>query len=336
MKILFHSYAFAPSVGGIETVSEILAREFVSAGHEVKLVTAEGGKDLQERPYPVLRGIGPGALWKLSRWCDLIFQNNISLQLIWPNLASGKPMVIAVQTWLNSPDVSTGRRNSLKLSVLRRSRAVSISLAVADSLPFHSTVIGNPYRDDVFKLLPEISREKEFVFVGRLVSDKGLDVLLEALALLDAEGLRPGLTVVGDGPDRKNLESLSGRHGLASRVRFVGIRKGVELARLLNEHRSLIVPSRWAEPFGVVALEGIACGCAVVGSEEGGLKEAIGPCGITFANGDAADLARVLRVILDRGSSAASFLEKREEHLSGFRGRAVAESYLELFQRVLS
>ncbi|MCH7543683.1 MAG: glycosyltransferase family 4 protein [Proteobacteria bacterium] len=336
MKILFHSYAFAPSVGGIETVSEILAREFVSAGHEVKLVTAEGKEDGLERPYQVLRGIGPVALWKLSRWCDLIFQNNISLQLIWPNLASSKPVVIAVQTWLNSPDGWTDLRKSLKLSVLRRSKAVSISRSVANSLPFHSTILGNPYRDDVFKLLPEISREKELVFVGRLVSDKGLDLLLEALALLDAEGLRPGLTVVGDGPDRENLESLSGRHGLASRVRFVGTRKGVELARLLNAHRIMIVPSRWAEPFGVVALEGIACGCAVVGSEEGGLKEAIGPCGITFANGDADDLVRALKKILETGSGIVPFLEKREEHLSGFRGRAVAESYLKLFQQVLS
>ncbi len=336
MKILFQSYAFAPSVGGIETVSEILAREFVSAGHEVKLVTAEGEEDGQERPYPVLRKIGPVALWKLSRWCDLMFQNNISLQMLWPSLAAGKPAVIAVQTWLNRLDGSTGWRNSLKLAALRRSRVVAISRAVADRLPFHSTVIGNPYRDDVFKLLPEISREKEFVFVGRLVSDKGLDVLMEALALLEPEGLRPGLTVVGDGPERENLESLSGRHGLESRVRFVGTRQGADLARLLNAHRSLVVPSRWAEPFGVVALEGIACGCAVVGSEEGGLKEAIGPCGITFANGDAADLVRALKKILETGSGIVPFLEKREEHLSGFRGRAVAESYLELFRRVLS
>lgn len=336
MKILFHSYAFAPSVGGIETVSEILAREFVSAGHEVKLVTAEEDEDGQERPYSVLRGIGPVALWKLSRWCDLIFQNNISLNMLWPSLAAGKPVVIAMHTWLNQSAGSKGWRNFLKLAVMRRSRVLSISRAVADCLPFHSTIIGEPYRDDVFKLHPEISRDKELVFVGRLVSDKGLDVLLEALALLETEGLRPGLTVVGDGPERDNLESLSGRHGLESRVRFVGTRKDVELARLLNAHRFLVVPSRWVEPFGIVALEGIACGCAVVGSEEGGLKEAIGPCGVTFANGDAAGLARALKKILETSSGFVPFLEKREQHLSGFQGRTVAKSYLEFFQQVLS
>ena len=119
-------------------------------------------------------------------------------------------------------------------------------------------------------------------------------------------------------------------------MRFVGTRKDVELARLLNAHRFLVVPSRWVEPFGIVALEGIACGCAVVGSEEGGLKEAIGPCGVTFANGDAAGLARALKKILETSSGFVPFLEKREQHLSGFQGRTVAKSYLEFFQQVLS
>ena len=77
-------------------------------------------------------------------------------------------------------------------------------------------------------------------------------------------------------------------------LEFVGGKFGDELATLLNQHRIMVVPSRWPEPFGLVALEGIACGCAVGGSEEGGLKEAMGPCGISFKNSDYSSLAAAL------------------------------------------
>ena len=70
---------------------------------------------------------------------------------------------------------------------------------------------------------------------------------------------------------------------LAENVSFVGPKSGDGLAEILNQHQILVVPSRWAEPFGIVAVEGIACGCVVVGSVAGGLPEAIGGCGVNFS-----------------------------------------------------
>ena len=60
--------------------------------------------------------------------------------------------------------------------------------------------------------------------------------------------------------------------GLERQVEFTGVLQGETLVRTLNAHRIMVVPSRTPEPFGVVALEGIACGCVVVGSEGGGLS----------------------------------------------------------------
>ena len=133
------------------------------------------------------------------------------------------------------------------------------------------------------------------MFLGRLVSDKGVDVLLAALALLAARGApararRSSAT----GPSGRGLEEQAARLGIAGQVRFLGSRQGEEIVRLLNAHRILVVPSRYDEPFGIVALEGIACGCLVIGSRGGGLKEAIGRCGLTFRNGDAGELADLL------------------------------------------
>src|SRR2546423_11563028 len=115
--------------------------------------------------------------------------------------------------------------------------------------------------------MPQIPRNKELVFLGRLVSDKGADLLLMSLAKLKAQGLTPKLTVIGTGPEECSLKQQSVRFGIDGQVSFVGAKIETDLAQLLNEHQIMVVPSRWQEPFGIVALEGIACGCIVVGSE---------------------------------------------------------------------
>ena len=213
---------------------------------------------------------------------------------------------------------------------------VAISRAVAEDIARESLIIPNPYRDRVFRVLPETARARKLIFVGRLVSDKGVDLLLRALGMLRREGLEPDLTVVGAGPEAENLSALSRELALDHQVSFVGQKTGEELVRLLNEHRIMVIPSRWAEPFGVVALEGIACGCVVVGSEAGGLKEAIGPCGITFANGSERALADALKRILLDQSLEDSFRRAAPEHLAKFKAREIAQEYLRLLQQLIA
>jgi glycosyltransferase involved in cell wall biosynthesis len=106
--------------------------------------------------------------------------------------------------------------------------------------------------------------------------------------------------------------------------------------RLLNAHRILVVPSRYDEPFGIVALEGIACGCLVIGSRGGGLKEAIGPCGLTFDNGDAAGLAGLLEAAL---ADPGRFLPSPQvvaEHLSLHRSEHVLPHYLAVLEAAVA
>src|SRR4030095_13115937 len=186
-------------------------------------------------------------------------------------------------------------QDRLKRFLLRYADAsISVSQAMADDLATPSIVIPNHYRDPLFRLLPGVERSEELLFVGRLVSDKGADILLDALAILERTGHARRLTIVGDGPEAARLRDQARSLGLEDRGAFRGTLIGEEWVETLNRHRVLVVPSCYDEPFGIVALEGIACGCVVVGSAGGGLAEAIGPCGRTFKNGDAADLARVL------------------------------------------
>jgi glycosyltransferase involved in cell wall biosynthesis len=94
-----------------------------------------------------------------------------------------------------------------------------------------------------------------------------------------------------------------------------------------------VVPSRWQEPFGIVALEGIASGCVVVGSAEGGLAEAIGPCGLTFPNGNAPALAHALSRLLNDSAECDRLRQAASAHLARFTPRHVAGLYLDAMKR---
>jgi glycosyltransferase involved in cell wall biosynthesis len=97
----------------------------------------------------------------------------------------------------------------------------------------------------------------------------------------------------------------------------------------------MVVPSIWAEPFGVVALEGLAAGCAVAASSGGGLPDAVGPCGVLFPNGDAKELAAALKELLVNPARRQKLLAERDRHLEQFRPETVAKRYLEVFESAL-
>jgi glycosyltransferase involved in cell wall biosynthesis len=128
------------------------------------------------------------------------------------------------------------------------------------------------------------------------------------------------------------MQELTKRLGLEEQVQFRGAQSGSELAATLNQHQILVVPSKYDEPFGVVALEGIACGCALIGSSGGGLPEAIGPCGITFLNGDVAALENALERLLARPQEREGLIAAGPKHLIQFQPPLVAQRYRELFE----
>jgi glycosyltransferase involved in cell wall biosynthesis len=321
LKILLGSHFFSPSTGGIETATNLLAREFVTLGHEVRVVTqSEGGGDF---PFAVIRRPGIAELLRQMKWCEVFLQNNISLRTLWPLALIRRPFFVTHQTW-----ISPGWTRFLKLATLRMATNLSISRAIADRLPCPSIQVGNPYDDHTFREQGN-ERQHDLIFVGRLVSDKGADLLLQALVVLRKAGVTAGTTVVGDGPEQQSLEQKAAELGLRESVAFVGSKSSAELSELLNQHRILVVPSLWPEPFGIVALEGIACGCVVAGSVDGGLPEAIGPCGLTFANGDASGLASVLQQLLTDPARVTQLRQGRGQHLARFTRRHVADLYLQ-------
>jgi len=328
MNILFCSVPYRPSIGGIETVSALLAERFHHAGHGVTLVTqtADGGGEIDD--FRVVRRPTDKQLFELVRDADMVFHNNISLRFAWPQLLLQRPWVVAHHTWIPK----TGLAGRVKRGVLRHASHIAVSRAVAESLPVPCAVVPNPYADDVFARAGTADRDGELVFVGRLVSDKGVDLLLHALALLSRRGKRVRLTVIGDGPEAPALRELARSLGVAAQVDFAGRRAGPDVAAVLNRHRVLVVPSVWEEPFGVVALEAMACGCVPLVARSGGLPDAVGRCGLVVARGDSGALARGIDKLIGNAAMIDRYRIGVTAHLERHTPERVARAYLQVIE----
>jgi glycogen synthase len=337
MKIVMTTVPFLPRVGGMETVVALLGRELVRLGCDVKVTTAIRAEQHDSFCYDVIRRPGVPDLLRLHGWADVYLLHGPSLKFGWPVfLGSRKPSFIVHHIWM-----AEGGRNPvfarwLRTSLLNRCRNLAVSNAVGKSLPVPWEAVPNPYDDKLFRMSSEIPRDRDLVFLGRLDRLKGADDLIDALGILKRNGYQVTLTIVGEGPMRELLEAKARKLGLSDWIDFAGERKpGEGLTSLLNRHKVLVVPSRWEEPFGIVALEGIASGCVVIGSHGGGLPEAIGPCGITFPNGDAMTLASSIQTLLSRSGMLEGYQANAKVHLAAHRPSAVARRYLQLLETAI-
>ncbi len=326
MKILVYSHVFHPMVGGIETMSIVLAEEFQNLGHEVRVVTPVPSDASDNFSFSVIRDASTASLCRQINWADTILVNNVSARVVALLIGFHRPFVVRHATWIRSPDGRLRWRDRIKQRLLRFGSGISNSNAMASHIKSPSVVVENCYNDHVFSM-GRSAPERDIVFAGRLVSDKGVDILLRAIHLLSHEGISASLTIVGDGPERASLENLSAELGLTDHVQFLGRLLPSALASTFRDHRIAAFPSIWDEPFGIVALEAAACGCFVIGSDGGGLSDAIGPCGVTFRNGDVEALAGTVRDALTKRWEAC---EACHAHLRAHTRVAVATRYLEV------
>ncbi|CAN5155566.1 hypothetical protein BH11PLA2_BH11PLA2_42200 [soil metagenome] len=127
------------------------------------------------------------------------------------------------------------------------------------------------------------------VFVGQLIEAKGFRTVIQTINLLHAVAFE--MLVAGEGPLRAELDSQT-----PLRVNFLG--HVTNIPGLFGEADVAVVPSEWAEAFGLVAIEAMACGAVVLASDAGALPEVVGDAGVIFKAGDAADLAIKLEALL--------------------------------------
>ncbi|MEM0002814.1 MAG: glycosyltransferase family 4 protein [Thermoproteota archaeon] len=141
--------------------------------------------------------------------------------------------------------------------------------------------------------------EKIILFVGRIVDEKGLNVLIGALPYVHKSGINAKLVVVGDGYAINRMKEIAWELGIYDKVYFTGYLSDDELNKVFKISDALAVPSLY-EPFGIVALEGMINRLPVVVSDTGGLSEIIedGTNGLKVPPNNSEELARRLIALL--------------------------------------
>ena len=170
---------------------------------------------------------------------------------------------------------------------------------VANESRIHGTqIIGQVSMAKVHRALEETC--PSLVYVGRLSPEKGVAILLRALAVVPTVKL----TIIGSGLQKCELEGMTESLGISARVCFLGsYRWGSDLLGIIRQHHGLVLPS-FTEGLGLVLIEAMSQGVPVIASSVGGIPGLVrdGVNGLLFPPGDAAGLAAAItRLISDPG-----------------------------------
>ena len=175
-------------------------------------------------------------------------------------------------------------------------------------------------------------------YVGRLVPEKGLLDLLQALGHVKANWR---WLIVGSGPLETPLRQRAQEMGVAGQLVWVGPVSHEEVPRYLHAMDALVLPSltttQWKEQFGHVLIEGMACGVPVIGSSSGAIPEVIGDAGRIFGEGQVNELAAHLQTLHDDVALRAALGRRgRERVLEHFTNEHIAARLAAFWREVLS
>lgn len=193
---------------------------------------------------------------------------------------------------------------------------------------------------DVFSPADGSAERDVFVvgYAGRLVPEKGVDLLIRAVAELPGRWV---LRLLGDGPQRAALQELAGVYNISGSVSF---ESGIPSTDMPDFYRGLdafVLPSRtrpnWKEQFGRVLIEAMACAVPVVGSESGAIPEVIGPAGLLFEENDQDELeAHLLALRDDPTLYEAISAAGRQRVLRHFTHEQVADRTVEVYLEMMA
>lgn len=359
MRILIYSRAFAPLVGGIETVVSSLAHGLAHAGAEVTLVTATPaqGAPADSSPFTLVRRPGLLQLARRMKQADLIHLAGPALVPLLVALLIRRPVVVehhGLQTACpngqlfyeptQSPcpgyfmsgrhwecwrcNASHGKLLSFRMWLLTfvRRRLCRRALTNVTPTAWVAGVLQLPHTTTIhhgISVAPPRSPKRAgappvFAFLGRLVTQKGVTVLLDAAHRLHSTGASFVVKIIGEGPERSNLEARARALGLEKRILFLGALIEEQLEEALRDVDAVVMPSLAGEAFGLVAAEFMARGCAVIVSNLGALTEVVGEAGIQFPAGDIEALTDRLRELIAQPERIPSLGSQGRERVAQF------------------
>jgi glycosyltransferase involved in cell wall biosynthesis len=364
VRILLYSRAFPPALGGIERFADSLAGWLGERGHDVWVATDTPTEAPEpERTFRVARRQPSAWLRRLARAADVVHVNGLALRGTALGVGARRPTVVTHQghqavcpTGLCMPtsgvctagpttgpcgtcperglvgrvDVMAHRTACRRIaSNVAVSQYLNSRLGLPDARTIYSPVTRSAF--DAATTAP--GEDGLITFAGRLVEEKGVDVLLRALEYLPEARLQ----VVGDGPMGPRYRDLTRKLGLSLRVTFLGAQPFDGVADAYARAAVVCVPTRCEEAFGFAAAEAMTMGRPLVVAPSGALIELCADHrGFVASSRDPESLAHALRHALgDRDERLARARRAHAFAVRNFEVNTVGRSYEAVYREIV-
>lgn len=333
MRIALVTGIFPPDIGGPATHSADLREELSGLGHSVTVVTLWDGREADKGPglvrfprrwpWPVRLAAVVAWLVTNREWYEIVYATGLQPAAVAGARLARRPVVVKVvgdAAWERGRRLDLTRQDFDQFQAARggpaRMRAMmgvqnwslrhataimtpseDLALVVEGWLdgPADVRVIANGVRRKLSSRPADVGKDRlHAIFVGRLVANKRVGLLLQALSRAPSVSLE----VVGDGPERGRLEDRAHELKLEDRVRFTGaLPRDEVLKRLAQAHALLLVSDH--EGLAHAAIEALACGVPLVASPGGGTQSVLrdGENGIALPDVSYQAIARVLEML---------------------------------------
>jgi glycosyltransferase involved in cell wall biosynthesis len=365
MKVLQQCIYFPPEVGGLESHCFYLCKELVRLGDDVTMITSRSKPESPEREMMdgvnVIRTWFPGkspAGWMAHTMTSiptyLPYARRAHI-LHAQTFASAPPAMLAKKLYGHPLVLTLHTSHFLRLAkksawqpVLRNIiRSADWLLAASEEIrdvalelyPHpRAEAVTNGVDTTLFSpaqpALPRRDGVRRVIVPRRLFEKNGVEYFIRALPVIRRTHAVEAL-LVGDGPERARLETLTAELGVKDSVQFLGARPNTEMPGLLASAEIAIVPSLM-EATSVAALEAMSCGLPVAASRVGGLPEIVDESvGTLFEPADPEDLAQRVVALLDRADLAEIGRQARDRVVQHWSLERLARRHQHIYQELL-
>jgi glycogen(starch) synthase len=378
MNIAIFASAFHPHLGGVEELVRQLAHSYRSKGNPAIVLTNRWPRDLpsyelyEEIPtyrlamrvpegnfkarlnYHLTHRSITGEMLQILKkhQIDVLHVQCVSSNGFYASIAHqklGLPLVVTTQGERTMDATQVYQRSAFMNRNLRRllGEADYITACSKNTLDDMEEYWGKPFNGNAHVVYNGIQlsdfeggtpfpHPKPFILgIGRLVKQKGFDVLIRAFAKADIPS--HDLLLAGEGAERQSLEQLVESLNLTDRIFFLGRANRPTAVSLFKGCSFFVLPSRH-EPQGIVNLEAMSAGRAVIASRVGGVPEIVldGETGILVAGEDDTALAAALTHLGSDESLRQRLGTAGQRRAQDFSWSAIADQYIDIYRKVMA
>ena len=369
-RVLFWQESFLPLIGGVEVLAPNLLSGLRERGYEFTVVTRDDNVDrpvetswdgIPVHRCPLVTDFTAGNIENLARIRSHIarLKRSFAPDLVHMNLfgpsvlihhdtakAYNAPLLVTLHATDNAMSLRSCSKEGLFGITLRSAQWVScVSSAVLNywrhrvpEICSYSSVLYNGYKPPDLAIEPVLVQPPSLLCLGRLASEKGVDIAIAAFASIAASFPAARLVIAGDGPERATLESQVRSLNLTHAIEFVGWVPPKKIIRLLDAATLIIIPSR-TEGLPSVAVEAALRARPVVATRVGGIPEIVvhDQTGLLVDADDAGAMAQAIAQLLNQSRKALALgRAARERAIKMFSFERYVSDYDILYKKLMA